>query len=85
MATAPSLEAALGMAFAERCTVIVDMARVTFMASSGIGKLVRARKRLRAADGDLFVRNVPPNVRQVFTICGLDELFGEQRKAAAAG
>jgi anti-sigma B factor antagonist len=75
MATAPTFEAALGMAFAERCTVIVDMAAVTFMGSSGIGELVRARKRLHAVDGELMVTNATENIRRTFTICGLDHLF----------
>jgi ABC-type transporter Mla MlaB component len=57
VATAPSLEAALSIAFSERGNVIVDMAGVTFMGSSGIGELVRARRRLLSVDGNLSVRS----------------------------
>jgi anti-sigma B factor antagonist len=84
VATAPSLEAALSIAFSERGNVIVDMAGVTFMGSSGIGELVRARRRLLSVDGNLSVRNAPPCVRQVFTVCGLDELLAEHWDIAAA-
>jgi anti-anti-sigma factor len=75
MVTAPTLAAALDLAFAERCQVTVDMAGVTFMGSSGVATLVHARKRLRAVDGDLSVTNVAPHVRRVLEICGLADLF----------
>jgi anti-sigma B factor antagonist len=75
VATAPSLEAALDLAFAERCTVTVDLAGVTLIASSGIGTLVRARQRLHAVGGDLALINASANIRHVFAICGLDDLF----------
>jgi len=69
--TAPSLEAALRVAFAERCTVVVDITDVTFVASAGIAELVRARIRLRSVDGDLVVMNAQPYVRHAFALCGL--------------
>jgi anti-anti-sigma factor len=77
VATTPSLASAFGVSFAHRCTVVVNLAGVTFFGASGIGELIRAQKHLRAVGCELIVMNAPPNVRRVFTICGLQDMLSD--------
>jgi anti-sigma B factor antagonist len=52
-------------------TVVVDLANLSFMDSSGIGALIRARQRM-AVDGDSLLLSRPqPNVFRVLEITGL--------------
>ena len=52
--------------------VIVDLAGLTYIDSSGIGVLVAQRNRLSAKGGSLQLRNPQPNVRRVLEVVGLD-------------
>jgi anti-sigma B factor antagonist len=53
-------------------TLVVDLADLSFMDSSGIGALVGARKRIRAKGlGELVVTRPTPIVREVLEIVGL--------------
>ena len=51
-------------------TVVVDLSDLTFMDSSGIGALVRARNRIRA-DGQLMLSRPGGIVRRALEIAGL--------------
>jgi anti-sigma B factor antagonist len=53
------------------CRVVVDMSRVTFIDSTGIGVLVGALKRTREHDGSFALVCPQPRVRRVFEITGL--------------
>jgi anti-anti-sigma factor len=54
-------------------TVVVDLSDLTFMDSSGIGALVRARNRIRAGGlGELVLTRPGAIVRSVLEIVGLD-------------
>jgi len=55
--------------------VVVDLSRVEFLDSTGLGVLVGAHRRLRAREGSL--RLVCPHERllKVFRITGLDNVF----------
>jgi anti-anti-sigma factor len=53
----------------------VDFTRVTFVDSSGLGTLVAAQKRARAAGGEVGVTNLRPNLRTVFELTGLDKVL----------
>ncbi|HLH29410.1 MAG TPA: STAS domain-containing protein [Acidimicrobiales bacterium] len=68
----------LGQAL-ERCNgnVILDLAGVSFMDSSGLGTLIRARNRLAAEGGSLSVQAVAPNVRRLFELTGLTEFLAD--------
>jgi anti-anti-sigma factor len=54
--------------------VVVDLSEVTFMDSAGINALVGAYHRV-PSDCELRVIGLRPNVRRVFEITGLIELF----------
>ncbi|MCZ7440014.1 STAS domain-containing protein [Micromonospora sp. WMMC241] len=56
--------------------VVVDLAGVGFMDSSGLGALVLAYKDLRARDGWLGLVGVRPPVRQLLSVTSVDRVIG---------
>lgn len=52
-------------------TLRVDVADVTFLDSSGLGSLVRARNEAAALGKDLVIANASTTVAKVFRISGL--------------
>ncbi|GAA3270910.1 STAS domain-containing protein [Dactylosporangium vinaceum] len=54
----------------------VDLRRVPFMDSIGIGALVAANNKVREAGGRMEVRSPSPFVHRLLQITGLTELFG---------
>jgi anti-sigma B factor antagonist len=75
--TSPQLKSALVEAADDGgCSVVVvDMDKVTFIDSSGLGVLVGALRRVREAGGDLRVVCGRENVVKIFRITGLDRVF----------
>lgn len=63
-----------------RCLVL-DLAAVSFMDSSGIAVLLRTRKRMLEAGGSMEVRNVPAQAGKVLKTANLQRIipisFGE--------
>jgi len=72
-ATAPELHAILDQ-YGDHM-VTVDLHKVTFIDSSGLGTLIRAQERITLAGGRLAIRGPRPNVQRVFEITGLAERF----------
>jgi anti-sigma B factor antagonist len=60
----------------------VDLARVTFIDSTGLGMLVGVLKEAREANGDVHLMNAGREVRRILQVTGLEALF-EQRAVAA--
>ncbi|MFD9431992.1 STAS domain-containing protein [Streptomyces sp. NPDC060002] len=56
------------------CTVI-DFENVTFMDCSGISFLIRAHRAAQMSDGWLRLASVPPPVRRLLHLVGLDDLM----------
>jgi anti-anti-sigma factor len=54
-------------------TLVVDMAWLTFLDSSGISALIRARKALEAQGKELVLHNVPASVRRTLGVAGVVE------------
>ena len=54
--------------------VVVDMATVEFVDSSGIGALVSARKQLRG-DREMHLKNISPFVERLLRTTKLDRVF----------
>lgn len=73
--TCAELEAALGAA-ASTGSLVVDLAGLTFIDSSGITALVEAREACIGRDGAFSLRATTPSVRRVLEITGLLEHFG---------
>lgn len=55
--------------------IIVDMTKVEFLDSTGLGVLVGALKRVRSNDGDLYLVCTQPRIRKVFEVTGLTKVF----------
>ncbi len=55
--------------------VVVSMAGVTFIDSTALAMLVQGMKRARELQGDLVLAELPPRVRIVFDLTGLDHAF----------
>lgn len=54
--------------------LVLDMAGVTFMDSSGIALILRAQQRMQLLDGSVLVCNVPPQARRVLDAAGIGRL-----------
>src|SRR5262245_3546226 len=55
--------------------LVVDLAGVSYMDSSGVATLVEAFTRARAAKCKLVLAGLQPKVRSIFTISRLDTVF----------
>jgi anti-sigma B factor antagonist len=87
--TAPTLREDLrGLVEDEGASVVViDLAAVTFLDSSGLGALVGALRRLRERDGRLLVVQPRTAARRIFELTGLDaalDLYEERDAALSA-
>ena len=60
---------------AEERVVVLDFAQVEVMSSSVLGMLIRVNRMCKEAAIALKLSNVSPNIREVFTITGLDKIF----------
>jgi anti-sigma B factor antagonist len=77
MHVAPELRKVLRQIVAEKPSlVIVDLAKVPFVDSSGIATLVEALKLLRQGTSSLRVENCQEPVRDTFDIAGLTKILG---------
>ena len=68
--------------------VVVDLGRVEFLDSTGLGVLVGALKRLRGVDGELSLVCAQERLLKIFRITGLDRVFtlyGTVEAATAGG
>ena len=62
----------------ERCMpekTIFDFNKVTFMDSAGIGMLLGRYKIARMFGGSVEMRNVNPNIKKIFDMCGLQKII----------
>lgn len=75
-AVAPRLRSAVAdLVAAGRTRVVVNLAGVTFIDSSGLGALVGALKATRTAGGDLRIAAAPEQVKQVLRLTNLDRVL----------
>ncbi len=56
-------------------TVVVDLAKVAFIDSSGLSALVVALKSIRSRGGKLTLANPSRNARRAFEVSGLNRVF----------
>ena len=76
MNTSPKLRDLLKSSEAQRMKkVTVDLSGVTYMDSSGIATLVEMLKTLTAKKGRLILKAMKPEVKAVFEIAHLTEVF----------
>jgi anti-sigma B factor antagonist len=55
--------------------IVVDLSRVEFLDSTGLGVLVGGLKRSRGHDGDLALVCNHPRIMKVFEVTGLNKVF----------
>jgi len=83
--TAPRLKEALVTAIEGGCVnIIVDLERVGFIDSSGLGVLVSGLRRARERDGAVRIVCTRDNILKIFRITGLDKVFPIFADAAEA-
>jgi anti-sigma B factor antagonist len=76
LATAPAFREAVGGLLGSGCRhLVVDLADTTFVDSSGLGALLWAAHRLRAAGGDLSVVRPTAQTAELLRITGLGRLL----------
>ena len=66
------MELAVDAALPKR--LVLDLADVTFMDSSGIALILRAQQRMQLLDGSVLVRGVPAQARRVLDAAGIGRL-----------
>lgn len=73
---APAVQAALQQIMDEGGRfIVVDLADVPFMDSSGLGVFVAAYRRIKAQEGQMALVNTTPALRKVFQLTRTDRLF----------
>lgn len=83
--TAPRLrEAVIDAVNRGRMRLIIDVERVDFLDSTGLGVLVGALKRVRADGGSLDIVCTHERILKIFEITGLDKVFGLHENIAQA-
>ena len=74
--TSPQLrEALLRVAQKGPDRLIIDLAEVDYMDSSGVGTMVELKRVVERRDGRLVLVNLQPRVRSVFEVTQLDRFF----------
>lgn len=55
--------------------VVIDLARLEYVSSAGLGVLLRTHKRLMGNGQGLRLINVSPHINDIFMYSGFDKLF----------
>jgi anti-sigma B factor antagonist len=83
--TAPKLrESLVDLVNAGRYFLVVDVEKVDFLDSTGLGVLVGGLKRVRANDGNLRVVCTQERLLKIFRITGLTKVFSIHDSVADA-
>ena len=91
MYTAPRLrELLIDLVSKGSCQLVVNLDKVGFLDSTGLGVLVGGLRRVRAHDGSLDLVCTQQRILKIFRITGLTEVFGiyatvDQASAARKG
>jgi anti-sigma B factor antagonist len=85
IATAGDLERALLRPRDPGEQVVLDLAGLRFMDSTGLRVLLRARTEAKAGRWELFVRNVPANVQRLFSLSGVQDAVPPEPPPNLAG
>ncbi len=75
LAAAPALRQQLAEVDRSPAWVVLDLAGLDFIDSTGLGVLVGMLRRVRAGGGDVRIAAARPGIERVFAVTGLDQLF----------
>ena len=73
--TAGDLERKLASVFSRTHTLTLDFAQLDYVSSAGLRVLVGAQKQVTKAGGSMRIANAIDDVREVFEITGLIDVF----------
>lgn len=73
--SAPELRSALAEAASKAQLIVLDLAGLEFIDSSGISVLIQAQSKATEEDRGLVLRNVPEQTARVFDVAGLASRF----------
>lgn len=74
--TSPGLKREIGSVLDDGCTeVIVDLERIGFIDSSGLGVLVSALRKVKEHGGTMRLVCTRESILKIFRITGLDKVF----------
>ncbi len=62
----------------EKNTVVIDLSRVSYMDSTGIGVIIAGYKSIKSNESELYVRGLTSRVKRLFDITGLSEIVEVQ-------
>jgi anti-anti-sigma factor len=62
----------------------LDMSRLEYISSAGLRVLLVLARKVQQGSGKIALFGLAPNVREVFTVSGLDTILSIQPDAAAA-
>lgn len=87
-ATVPTLEQTLQRLLLEgQVRLVIDLAAVNYISSSGLRAMLTARRQARSRGGDVYLCSLHPRVREIFEMVGFVSVFGiyaSRDQAAAA-
>lgn len=64
--------------------LVLDFTGITFMDSSGIALILRAKRRINLQGGSVYVCHVPPQARRVLSTAGIGHLVVIQENTEEA-
>jgi anti-sigma B factor antagonist len=56
-------------------SIIIDCQGLKYIDSTGLGVLIGVLKRVKDYNGNIFIKNLKPYIKKIFTITGLDKIF----------
>lgn len=63
-------------AFEENTTdLLIDGKKLEYVDSTGLGSLISILKRVKEKEKNIYLTNIKPNIRKLFSITELDKLF----------
>jgi anti-sigma B factor antagonist len=60
---------------AGRVRLVIELSKLTYIASSGVGVFINFQSQASAKGGNLQLVNPSPSVHEIFDLLGLDSLF----------
>ncbi|MBR1672107.1 MAG: STAS domain-containing protein [Fretibacterium sp.] len=72
--TAPQLDAELG-GLSGVAKLVFDMGKLNYISSAGLRVLLNAQKKMEKSGGDMLVRNINHEIREIFEVTGFDEIL----------
>ena len=73
--TAPELDAKLQENISDVKDLVLDFAAVDYISSAGLRVILMANQQMEDVDGNMTVKNVNEDVRDVFEMTGFDSLL----------